>query len=96
MLRSLETLSRAMWGNKLVLATSAHFVGGIGLGLLLYPRLAPENRGPLAGLLQPGESERARTIADVLIGLSALAHLYAFVTQTEARPVAPAAETMAV
>ncbi|MBI4497463.1 MAG: hypothetical protein HY689_06160 [Chloroflexi bacterium] len=34
-LASLEELNRRVWGDKIVLATTAHTLGGIGLGLLL-------------------------------------------------------------
>lgn len=66
MLQTIEELNRRVWGDKVTLATTAHLVGGVGLGLLATCSMA----------------EKARPLAFTLIGLSVLAHLYAIATST--------------
>lgn len=48
-LTQLEDLSRRMWGDTVSLATTAHGLGGLGLGLLLRP--TGRNRGLAYALL---------------------------------------------
>jgi len=68
MFQRLEELDQRVWGDKVILATTAHALGGIGVGLLVNCAVA----------------RRAQPLAYALLGLSALAHLYAFLT---ARPL---------
>lgn len=60
----LEEWNRRVWGDKVALATWNHTLGGVGFGLLIYPAVG----------------RQARLVGYTLIGLSALAHLYAFLT----------------
>ena len=59
-----EELNRRVWGDQITLATTAHVVGGIGIGLLAFPMVR----------------ERARPLGYALLGISLLMHLYAFLT----------------
>lgn len=69
MFQRLEELDQRVWGDKITLATTAHLLGGIGIGLLVNCAAA----------------RQARPIAYALLGLSTLAHLYAFLTARPAR-----------
>jgi|SwirhisoilCB2_FD_contig_51_8778642_length_1266_multi_3_in_0_out_0_2 hypothetical protein len=64
MLQRIEDLNRAAWGDKVTLATTAHFLGGLGIGLLVNRRTA----------------EGAKPLGYVLVAISMLAHLYASLT----------------
>ncbi len=65
MLARLEEADRQVWaGRSHVLEDVTHALGGAGVGLLVYSAVA----------------RWARPIGYVLIGLSFLLHLYAFVT----------------
>jgi|GEM_PF-4239063 len=64
MLQRLLEFNQAVWGDKVLLATTAHALGGFGIGLLVNRRTA----------------ERAKPLAYALIGVSMAAHLYAFLT----------------
>lgn len=64
MLEKIERLNEGVWANKVTLATTAHALGGVGFGLLLYPEV----------------KDHARTIGFALLGVSLAAHAYAFAT----------------
>lgn len=65
MLAQLEALDRGVWqGHSHVLEDVAHTLGGLGLHLLVFPRMA----------------RQPRAVGYALIGLSALLHLYAYLT----------------
>lgn len=64
MFQRLEEMNRMVWGDKVTLATTAHALGGMGIGLLI-------NRAT---------AERLKPLAYTLIAFSTLAHLYAFLT----------------
>lgn len=76
MFQSIRNLSCMMWGDKIALATTAHFLGGLGVGLLV-------NRST---------AERLKPLAYAAVGFAWLAHVYAFLTmpavQTTARKTA--------
>ena len=81
MFEQIEAMNQCWWGHKVSLATTAHTVGGIGLGLLLYPILTSTTRTIFGEMVRPSEMDRVRTVAYGLLGLSALAHVYAFFTR---------------
>ncbi|MBI4492077.1 MAG: hypothetical protein HY690_04720 [Chloroflexi bacterium] len=58
-----------MWEDKPLQREVAHALGGVGLGLLVYP----------------GVARQARPLGYALLGLSALMHLYAFWTMAARR-----------
>jgi hypothetical protein len=65
MLAEAERIDRQVWaGHSYVLEDFAHAAGGFGLALLLYPSLR----------------DRTRPLGYALVGLSALLHLYAYLT----------------
>ena len=80
MLQRIEELNRAVWGDKVTLATTAHAVGGLGIGLLI-------NRATAA---------RAKPLAFALIALSLAAHLYAFLTMSAVPWTARERTTMSI
>lgn len=61
----MEDTNRRVWGDKITLATFAHSLGGLGLGLLGYKMISDRSRP---------------TVGYVLVGLSALLHGYAMFT----------------
>jgi hypothetical protein len=63
MLRQLDELDRQVWDGRHMLEDVTHVLGGIGVGLLVYSRVA----------------RWARPLGFALLGLSALLHLYALV-----------------
>jgi len=68
MLQRIEELNRAVWGDKVTLATTAHALSGLGIGLLVNCATA----------------ERAKPLAYALLAVSTLAHLYAFLMMPSA------------
>lgn len=60
----IEEANRRVWEGQITLATTAHTLGGIGIGLLAFPKVR----------------ERAQPIAYALLIVSFLMHLYAFLT----------------
>lgn len=66
MLQRIENLNQAVWGDKVTLATTAHFLGGLGLGMVMKRTTV----------------EGARPLAYGLIAISLLAHLYALLTMS--------------
>ena len=60
----IEEANRRVWEGQITLATTAHLLGGVGIGLLAFPKVR----------------DRAQPIAYALMSVSFLMHLYAFVT----------------
>jgi hypothetical protein len=65
MIDCIEHMNRDVWGDKVTLATTAHLLGGLGIGLLIDRKLA----------------DRYRMAAFGLVAFSVLAHLYALLTR---------------
>jgi len=80
MLQRIEDLNRAMWGDKVTLATTAHALGGIGIGMLLKRKTV----------------ESAMPLAYGLIAISLLAHLYALLTMRALPQMTRQRSTMSV
>ncbi|HEX5414212.1 MAG TPA: hypothetical protein VFZ25_01010 [Chloroflexota bacterium] len=57
-------LACLMWGDKITLATTAHFLGGLGVGLLVSRSTA----------------RRLKALAYAGVGFALLAHLYALLS----------------
>lgn len=66
MMTSLDQLKHRVWDDRHTFEDSAHVLGGIGVGLLIYPSV----------------HRSARTLGWALVGLSSLMHLYAFLTRS--------------
>jgi len=80
MLQRIEEYNRAVWEDKVFLATTAHALGGLGIGLLVNRETA----------------ERAKPLAYALIAFSMVAHLYALLTMPSVPSRAGAGTTISV
>lgn len=72
MLAKIDAWGHRVWDDRHTLENTAHVIGGIGVGLLIYASVR----------------RSARTLGWALVGLSSLLHLYAYLTSRPGAQVA--------